>query len=76
MVKATASNVKPFRRAGRPAVKKKLDGTDEAIIRVNFDISRDDHTKLKIYAAQNGCSMAELLRAFVSSIKLKEIKLK
>jgi hypothetical protein len=44
------------------------------LIRINFDISRAEHTKLKIYAAKKGCSMADLLRTFVAQIKLSNVK--
>jgi hypothetical protein len=44
------------------------------LIRVNFDISRAEHTKLKIYAAKLGVSMADILRSFVTKIKLSNVK--
>ncbi|MDR0620632.1 MAG: chromosome partitioning protein ParB [Deltaproteobacteria bacterium] len=44
------------------------------LIRVNFDISRAEHTKLKIYAAKLGVSMADILRSFVTKIKLTSVK--
>ena len=47
---------------------------DDGIIRVNFDLSRADHIKLKVYAAKSGCSMADLLRAFVSQLKMTGVK--
>jgi hypothetical protein len=46
----------------------------DGVVRVNFDINRSDHVKLKIYAAKSGCSMADLLRAFVNSLKMSGIK--
>jgi hypothetical protein len=47
---------------------------DDGIIRVNFDLSRADHVKLKVFAAKSGCSMADLLRAFVAQLKLTGVK--
>jgi hypothetical protein len=46
----------------------------DGVVRVNFDINRADHVKLKIYAAKSGCSMADLLRAFVASLKMSGVK--
>jgi hypothetical protein len=78
MVKVT----KTIGKVGRPPGKKTLlkkkpgaaSGDATGVIRVNFDISRADHTKLKIYAAKAGCSMADILRAFVSNIKSSNVK--
>ena len=72
MSRATASLAsKPARGAGR---KKAAIYDQDEIVRINFDINRSDHVKLKVYAAKNGCSMADLLRAFVNSLKLSSIK--
>ncbi|MDR2444103.1 MAG: chromosome partitioning protein ParB [Deltaproteobacteria bacterium] len=48
--------------------------SDDSVIRVNFDLTRSDHVKLKVYAAKSGCSMADLLRAFVASLKMSGVK--
>jgi hypothetical protein len=50
--------------------------TDSSVplIRINFDISRAEHTKLKIYAAKLGVSMADILRSYVTKIKLTSVK--
>ncbi|BET64922.1 plasmid partition protein ParG [Yersinia pseudotuberculosis] len=36
--------------------------------RVNFDISAENHAKLKIYAAQQGKSIKEILSEFVEQL--------
>jgi plasmid stability protein len=40
-------------------------------VRVNFDLDRAEHMKLKIYAAKTGRSIADILRDLVSSIDEK-----
>jgi hypothetical protein len=58
-----------------PGSKKQFsEADDDGVIRVNFDLNRSDHVKLKVYAAKSGCSMADLLRAFVASLKLSGVK--
>lgn len=59
--------------AGRPSVRKAArvreelaDGAD--MVRVNFDLSRAEHVRLKIHAAQSGRSVADILRELVASI--------
>jgi len=44
--------------------------TDEAggMKRVNFDVPVAQHTKLKVYAAQQGKSIRELLTAYVAGL--------
>jgi hypothetical protein len=37
-------------------------------VRVNFDLSRVEHTKLKIHAAKAGKSIADVLREFVTQL--------
>ena len=60
-------------RAGRPSEKKKpaslaaLADKPETV-RVNFDLARDEHIKLKIYAAKTGKHIADVLREFVASL--------
>ena len=40
-----------------------------ATVRVNFDLPRDDHVKLKVYAAQHGKTVRQVLSDFVQSLK-------
>ena len=60
-------------QAGRPSEKKKA-ATLAALadkretVRVNFDLARDEHIKLKIYAAKAGKRIADVLREFVASL--------
>jgi hypothetical protein len=60
--------------AGRPSARSNKAATlaslaDEASMkRVNFEISADQHTKLKIYAAKQGKTIKELLTDYVSSL--------
>jgi hypothetical protein len=70
MAKSSTEKPKP-----RVIAKKKPSTPDpDGVVRVNFDINRADHIKLKIYAAKSGCSMADLLRAFVASLKMSGVK--
>lgn len=61
-------------KAGRPSSTKSsvtlsdLADTTQSV-RVNFDISREEHTKLKIYAVKQGKSISDILRAMISSIE-------
>jgi hypothetical protein len=60
--------------AGRPSEKKKT-ATLAALadkrdtVRVNFDLDRDEHIKLKVFAAKAGKRIADVLREFVATIK-------
>jgi hypothetical protein len=60
--------------AGRPSEKKKA-ATLAALadkretVRVNFDLARDEHTKLKIYAAKAGKPIADVLRELIASLE-------
>ncbi len=59
--------------AGRPSAAKAgptlSDLADQAdTVRVNFDLDRAVHTRLKIHAARSGRSMADILRDLVGSI--------
>jgi len=38
------------------------------MVRVNFDLTKDEHTKLKVYAAKTGRSISEILREFVTQL--------
>ena len=72
-VPAVSAPVNTVAKKKKPAPTPKR-ALDDAIIRVNFDLSRADHVKLKVYAAKSGCSMADLLRAFVAQLKLTGVK--
>jgi hypothetical protein len=60
--------------AGRPSAKASNATTlaslaDKAdTVRVNFDLERAAHTKLKVYAAKQGKTVKELLKGFVDSL--------
>jgi len=61
--------------AGRPSVKTNKTATLASLLadtpgtkRVNFDLSVDQHTKLKVYAAKQGKTVKELLTDFVESL--------
>ena len=41
---------------------------DASMKRVNFELSADQHTKLKIYATRQGKTFKELLTEFVASL--------
>ncbi len=60
-------------KAGRPSEKKKAatlsalaDKSDT--VRVNFDLDRAEHIKLKIYAAKAGKPIAEVLRELIAEL--------
>ncbi|MDR0354852.1 MAG: chromosome partitioning protein ParB [Deltaproteobacteria bacterium] len=61
-------------RGAKPGPKRANAPESAQLVRVNFDITRAEHTKLKIFAAKNGISMADLLRGFVTKIKLSSVK--
>jgi ParG len=72
------SNAKLGMKAGRPSSTKSVptlsDLADKSdTVRVNFDLDRADHMKLKIYAAKSGRSITDILRELVSSIDEKSI---
>jgi hypothetical protein len=60
--------------AGRPSKKKKA-ATLSALadkretVRVNFDLARDEHTKLKIYAVKAGKRVADVLRELIATLE-------
>lgn len=60
--------------AGRPSAKASSAATlasladKGATVRVNFDLERDAHTKLKVYAAKQGMKIKDLLKAYVDSL--------
>jgi hypothetical protein len=62
-------------KAGRPSEKKKAatlsalaDKSDT--VRVNFDLDREEHIKLKIYAAKAGKRIADILRELIAELKI------
>jgi hypothetical protein len=63
-------------RAGKPsAQRKEKEKALEALtqknqtVRVNFDLDREEHIKLKVHAARIGKSIADVLRELVASIE-------
>jgi alkyl hydroperoxide reductase subunit AhpC len=60
-------------KVGRPSEKKKAatlsalaDKSDT--VRVNFDLDREEHIKLKIYAAKAGKRISEVLRELIAGL--------
>lgn len=61
-------------KAGRPSANKSsstlFDLAEKSdMVRVNFDLDRAEHVKLKIYAAKNERSITDIFREFVASIE-------
>ncbi|WP_195157009.1 plasmid partition protein ParG [Enterobacter roggenkampii] len=60
--------------AGRPSAKSNKAATlasladKSATSRVNFDLDRDQHTKLKVYAAKQGKTVKEVLTELVAQL--------
>ena len=60
--------------AGRPSAKSNQAATlasladKAATARVNFDLDRDQHTKLKVYAAKQGKTVKEVLSDYVAQL--------
>ena len=60
--------------AGRPSARSDKAATlaslaeEASLKRVNFQLSADQHMKLKIYAARQGKTIKELLTEYVSSL--------
>lgn len=51
-------------KAGRPSVKKQVDLKNFELSkkkRVNFDIDENTHSKLKVYAAENGKTIKDVI---------------
>jgi len=64
---STLTAGRPSARTGKPATLASL--ADEADMkRVNFQISAEQHTKLKIYAAMQGKSIKELMTEYVEKL--------
>ena len=60
-------------KAGRPSAARAATPINvfiepEKPVRVNFDLSRAEHTKLKIHAAKSGKSIADVMREFVTQL--------
>ena len=60
-------------RAGRPSEKKKAAtlaalADKKETVRVNFGLARDEHIKLKIYAAKAGKRVADVLRELIANL--------
>lgn len=61
--------------AGRPSAKSSKAATlaslaDKApTVRVNFDLDREQHTKLKVYAAKQGKTVKEVLSDYVAQLQ-------
>ena len=60
--------------AGRPSAKSNKAATLASLAdkgttaRVNFDLDRDQHTKLKVYAAKQGKTVKEVLTELVAQL--------
>ena len=60
--------------AGRPSARSNKAATlasladKGATVRVNFDLDRDQHIKLKVYATKQGKSVKEVLTDFVAQL--------
>ena len=60
--------------AGRPSAKSNKAATlasladKAATSRVNFDLDRDEHTSLKVYAAKHGKTVKEVLTELVAQL--------
>ena len=60
--------------AGRPSAKSSKAATlasladKAATVRVNFDLDREQHTKLKVYAAKQGKTVKEVLSDYVAQL--------
>ena len=61
--------------AGRPSAKSSKAATlasladKAATVRVNFDLDREQHTKLKVYAAKQGKTVKEVLSDYVAQLQ-------
>ena len=61
-------------QAGRPSEKKKAVtlaalADKRETVRVNFDLDREEHIKLKIYAAKAGKRVADVLRELIATLE-------
>ena len=67
------SNANSKLGAGRPSTGKRQKNLSDladkaATSRVNFDLDRDQHTKLKVYAAKQGKTVKEVLTELVAQL--------
>jgi len=64
-------------RAGRPSRAKKEAATLSSLadkgltVRVNFDLERKEHVRLKVLAAQQGRTVADIMRELVNEFLSK-----
>lgn len=58
---------RPSARANKSALLESLNDK-QSMKRVNFDLSAEQHAKLKVYAAQRGVSIKEVLTQYVESL--------
>jgi hypothetical protein len=70
MAKTTGLGKMP---AGRPSRTREVTSINafaekEKMVRVNFEVTRDEHTKLKVHAAKSGRSISDVLREFVAQL--------
>ena len=61
-------------RAGKPSPQRKEKALEaltgkHPTVRVNFDLDREEHIKLKVHAARAGKSIADVLRELVAGIE-------
>jgi hypothetical protein len=57
--------------AGRPSAGKQqtLSMADDAVlVRINAQVTEEEHLKLKLHAVKNKTSISELLRAYISTL--------
>lgn len=60
--------------AGRPSATRKeealakMSDEKQSLVRINFDIDRERHTKLKVMAAQQQRTIADILRQAVDDL--------
>jgi hypothetical protein len=59
--------------AGRPSRSKEAPSInvfvdEKKMVRVNFDVTREEHIKLKVHAAKSGRSISDVLREFVAQL--------
>lgn len=68
------SDTKGVLSAGRPSAKLNKAATlasladKAATVRVNFDLDREQHIKLKLYATKNGKSIKEVLSDYIAHL--------
>lgn len=66
-------------RAGRPSRARKEVATlssladKGATVRVNFDLERKEHVRLKVLAARQGRTVADIMREMVSELLRKKV---